>query len=1458
VLLQSELVSQAVVLAKEESNGNKRLVGYVVAKNYFDKEAIITFLSERLPDYMVPAIWIELESIPLTGNGKVDKGALPEPDASKLATNQYVAPVTDLESMLTGIWQEILSVERVGVEDNFFELGGDSILAIQVVSRANRLGYTLQPKDIFIHHTIARLSVAIVDRNGGAITAEQGELTGFSGLLPIQQWYLEQESKEVSHFNQSVLVSIDKSVTVEVLTEALRQICSHHDALRFKYYKQDGQWKQEYGAATEVRVIFEDVPEVDSLSTSLIAERTSKYQQSLDIERGRLLQPVLIRTPSREESNYLLLIIHHLAVDGVSWRILLKDLELAITQLSSNQSINLGGKSASYRQWYNKLEQYSRGEQLLSQRSYWQQVIDSYEPIKLDHKYYNEVKTSNIGRIQVRLPTEQTLGLIQQVPKVYHTEINDILLAALGKTLCSWSETSKIVIGVEGHGREDIPGGTDTSGTVGWFTNIYPLLLQVDTTNDNDELIKTVKEQLRRVPDKGLGYGVLKYIVKEETLQIKKCWDVTFNYLGRLDNLAGESTWIKGSGEGAEASRNEDQIIEEKLSVNGRVISGELILDWGYSSKHFNEATVQKIASAYIDCLASLITHCIEQERLFGSVNTPSDYGLGAEVNYKELDKFLQETVAGKQRKEQIEGLYRLSGTQQGLLFHSLYNKEAGGYIEQIICDLIAPDGDAVVKSWQYVLGQHSILRSAFYHDIFSVPVQCVYKHVDLPVVVIDYRHMAGLEQDAAIDKYKAGDRASGFDFKAPPLVRLALFRLSDEKYQMLWTSHHILFDGWSLPILIEDFLTNYEILASGQKVTITKEDKFEDYIRFLERLDQHDEAAYWSHYLHDVEQATMLPFIPTTTDRNRGVGTFETRNLKIDKILTSKVQAYAKRNWLTVNSIMQGVWSYLLHEYCGSDTITYGVTVSGRPDNLPYVDGRVGMFINTVPLKSQLKKGQIIVEWLQAVQQDQVASRQYQYTPLHRIQDYTDLHEDLFDTTLTFQNYPINNLLISHDWALKIENLHVHEQNNYPLSLTISIAEEITIRVIYNASLLQEEYLHEIENHFRNVLLQIVENDQADVDEIKLLTGVEEQQLLFHFNNTARRVITEETVVTLIEEQAIQTPEAIALIFKEKQLTYKELSRRSNQLAHYLIGEGVKPETLIPICIEPGFEMIIGILGILKAGAAYVPIDPNYPAERIQYIIEDTSAKMVISSQASRSKLTDVAELNIIEIDADNAAINIHPDRNPAVAFALNHLAYIIYTSGSTGEPKGVMIEHRSLINYLLNSKARYINGEKSNSGTFLHLSYTFDASITGIFMPLLAGKSIVIGSKDSLEVFKDATLLKYAPYDFIKITPAHIRLLEATLDKDAIAGLTKKLVVGGEVLHPGHLDYLKDNNIDLEIVNEYGPTEATVGCSTYSFSSISNITRHDSVSIGKPIDNVEIYVAGRNNQPGTHRRSR
>ncbi|HKH61041.1 MAG TPA: amino acid adenylation domain-containing protein [Flavitalea sp.] len=1445
VLQESQLVRQAVVMARTDKESNKRLVGYIVPEGSFNRDVIVSYLQEKLPDYMVPALWVEMQNFPLTSNGKIDKKALPEPDASTLIKTEYVAPRTEMQQNLAQIWCDLLGLKVVGIEDNFFELGGDSILTIQVVSRARRLGYELQPRDIFLHQTISHLSEAVLKQSAIRIVGEQGLLTGGCGLTPIQQWFLQSERQSHSHFNQSILLGIDKSVSSSILNLALEKLIQHHDALRFRYYQKDEEWYQEYGSSL-AKLAIEDLRTVspDKLGTA-VTQKADTYQGKLDIEKGQIIQMVWMQTPDSEKQNRLLFVIHHLAIDGVSWRIIVENLEFLLTGLQKDQKVDLGIKTSSYRQWHEALCQYGQRPKVVSQISYWEKILESYQPFSRDKANTQEVRFKDMGTQVIHLGAEMTTKLLQEVPKVYHTEINDILLCALGMTLNRWGDTDKIIVGLEGHGREEISKSIDISQTVGWFTSLYPVLIEMPKRQQPGDAIKSVKEQLRQVPDKGLGYGVLKHINKEKKLTTKAGSHILFNYLGQFDNVIKAGQWLAGVKESAGQRVSDDYVMNDQLQVTSYVQGGQLVLNWIYNSGNYDKEAINELVKEYQANLELLIDHCVVQQNS-GAVFTPSDYGLSAEITYQELDKFLQESYNCLPRRESLEGLYRLSGLQQGMLFHGLYNEGAGSYLDQFSCDLAAPDLNAFNKSWEKIIQHHSILRSAFYSDVFSVPVQCVYGNVELPVSIIDYRHMTDAERAEAIKRYAAEDRIKGFDFKSAPLMRVGLFRLKDDQYKMLWTSHHLLFDGWSLPILMEEFLSSYDMLVSGRELDQSKEDRYEDYIRYLERSDKEDEETYWRKYMSGIEQGTFLPFVEFSTQRTKGAGEFQTLYLHLDETVTDKIKTYSQNNRITVNTIMQGVWCYLLHQYTGNDDIAYGVIVSGRPDDLPGVEQRVGMYINTLPLHSRKKHNQKIADWLQQIQDDQVASRQYQFTPLQNIQLLSRVKGDLFDTILVFENYPVSKVVSEKKWSLNVRNVQMKEQTNYPLTITVGSSDQTSIVFHYNTYLLKDQIIQQISNHFENVLLQLIEFEAKQVSDIKLLTKAEEALLLEEFSNNVSEFPHDKSIVDLFEAQAAATPGSIALVYDRWKINYRELNERSNKLAHYLISKGVQKDTLVPLCIEKSVEMMVGILGILKAGGAYVPLDPGYPAERINLILQDTDAQIILTDKASRAKLqfTDSFEVVEVNIPAISDHINQQSSANPNIGVQVNQLAYVMYTSGSMGRPKGVLIEHGNVVSLVKGVDYVSISQEDILLSTG---AASFDATTFEYWAMLLNGGQLVLCNEHRL---LDAALLKEEISErkvtTMWFTSSWFNQLVET-DISVFTGL-KTILVGGEKLSEYHIMKMKTSFPSINVINGYGPTENTTFSLTYQ---IGEMEEGKSIPIGKPLSNRTAYILNEDLHP-------
>ncbi|WP_188938366.1 non-ribosomal peptide synthetase [Puia dinghuensis] len=794
-----------------------------------------------------------------------------------------------------------------------------------------------------------------------------------------------------------------------------------------------------------------------------------------------------------------------------------------------------------------------------------------------------------------------------------------------------------------------------------------------------------------------------------------------------------------------------------------------------------------------------------------------------------------------------MSSIYRLSGLQEGMLFHGLYDGQAGTYVIQLEGELLRLAEAIFRRSWGEVVRRHSILRSGFYYNEFKVLVQCVYREVEVPMEILDYRGRSEAEQREGMAAYKEADRRRGFAFGEAPLMRVGLMRLSEERYWMLWTHHHLLLDGWSVQVLMEEFLTVYEELVTGVEEQEQEEDRYEEYIRYLEGRDKEDEEGYWREYLSGVCGRTLLPFVREGVERNKGIGEYGEWEVRLGKEGTERVVGYAQGHRLTVNTVMQGVWGYLLSRYTGSEEVVYGVTVSGRPEGMRGVERRVGLYINMLPVRVVVKGEEEVKDWLRGLQEEQLRSREYQYSPLQAVQGWAGVTGDWFDSILVFENYPVSEVIGKRKWSLGVEGVKMHDRINYPLGVTIRVGEQIAVTFRYNVELLGEEVVKRIGVHFERVLQQVTGGEVKRVRELELMGEEEVRWLLEASRGKEVEYNRNKTVVELFEEQVDRTPGAVAVVCGGQKVSYRELEERSNQLAHYLRGLGIREEVLVPVCLERSVEMIVGILGILKAGGAYVPLDPEYPAERLEYILEETEAKVAVSRQKVAAKLPISEGVRVVLVDEEAAFIDERPVGRVERSLRPEHLAYVIYTSGSTGRPKGVLVEHHSLTNYLINGQTSYIENEEG--GSYIYLPYTFDAALTGLFQPLVYGRSLVIGEGGATEVFSAAIFRSNTPYCFIKLTPAHLQLLEAAMG-EGVELPARRLVVGGEVLSWSQLEWLRERGMELEVVNEYGPTEATVGCSVYRYQ-IGEEKGKGGVPIGKPIDNSSIYILDREGMP-------
>ncbi|NEQ81203.1 MAG: methyltransferase domain-containing protein, partial [Moorea sp. SIO2I5] len=601
------------------------------------------YLESRLPEYMVPSGFMVLSQLPITPNGKVDRKALPALDMAGSVSTEYVAPQTEKQKILAEIWKEVLGIEQIGIHDHFFEVGGDSIISIQIVARAQKAGIQLTTKQLFQNQTIAKqAAVAAAFSN---MQHKQGMVTGEVPLTPVQHWFFAQNLQQMHHFNQSLLLSVPPQLKPDLLLQVVEKILEHHDALRLRYRKTSNSWQQiNSGKSESIPFQVVDLSKYSETEQSRLLEETATVQQaSLNLSDGPIMRVVLFNLGS-EVQGRLLIIIHHLAVDGVSWRILLEDLFEAYNQLSQGETIKLPEKTTAFQDWAVRLVEYGQSQKLHSELNYWlNQPWSGGVSLPID---YPERKANNtVGNavnVTQTLSQEETTALLQEVLSAYNTQINDVLLTALVQTLGEWMGIQTVLIDLEGHGREELFADVDLSRTVGWFTSMFPVQLQL-LSKDIGEALKSVKEQLRKIPERGIGYGILRYLSQDEEIRTQlaalPAAEVSFNYLGQLNNSQSQQVSWQGGWESAGASQSSEINRVHLLDINALIVEGQLQITWTYNSRTHNPLTIESLAEKYINALQNLIVHCQSPD---AQGFTPSDFPT-VDLTQEELDDIIAE-----------------------------------------------------------------------------------------------------------------------------------------------------------------------------------------------------------------------------------------------------------------------------------------------------------------------------------------------------------------------------------------------------------------------------------------------------------------------------------------------------------------------------------------------------------------------------------------------------------------------------------------------------------------------------------------------------------------------------------------------------------------------------------------------------------------------------------------------
>ncbi|WP_162897104.1 non-ribosomal peptide synthetase [Chromobacterium rhizoryzae] len=1291
-------LSGCAVALRRSAADEKQLVGYLVARpdsgEAADSAAVQAWLEARLPGYMVPRVWVWLDALPQSANGKVDRKRLPDP----VVETGAAAAETEAEAALVEIWQGLLGLERVGVRDNFFALGGDSILSIQMASRAAERGLRLSPQQVFRYPTIAELAAEGCAAEEAGAQAEQGEVVGEVRPGPIQAWYLDWPGTDWEQFNQGAYLGLDGTVDAESLIGALQAVAQRHDALRIGWRRDGERWIQESGAGEPVEVKAVDLRGLADAEAALERDAAA-LQASLRLGGASLWAARLYRL---DEGWRLLWLAHHASVDGVSWRILLEDLWRAYAALSRGEAAAWPAKTVSYQAWSQRLWEWA--ETLPdSTLSYWREMDAPGMPLPGFNAAEDTVAAES--RVSLQWDAETTERWLRQAGEAYRMRPEELLVTALARALRQWTGAEECVLDLEGHGRDGLA-GVDVSRTVGWFTSLYPLRLPLSGELSGD--LKRVKERMRSVPDGGLAYHALRYGGRGSELG-GHARTVCFNYLGqwRLEE-GGEprSTWL---GEPPGGTRGAGMTRRYGLDVVAQVHEGRLRVDWLYSAARQREDAIKALAEGFRAELDAVLAHCQSPES--GGL-TPSDLPL-AHLDQSEIDAIERE-------HPRLEALYGLTPLQQGILFHSIADDGAPLYVEQLHWKMSgAFDAERFRQAWFDVAAAHAALRTTFRWRGLKSAVQIVHPRLDPDWETLDWGDVSA---DACASRFAALrelDRERGFDLERGPLLRGTLVREPGDAWRFLWSYHHAVVDGWSVPLILKQVLGRYAELGAGEAAPLPGS-RFLPFVNWLAARDAREQAEYWKQVLEGIEEPTPIGFAsPARGPQAQGQGR---RAFVFDAALREEVDRAARRAGVTRASLLTGAWALTLGYAGGGRDVVFGTTLSGRPATLPGVERMVGLFINTVPVRVGMDDDASVSQWLRQLHEQQSERARLGAASLTDIQRWAGYEGgELLSSLFVVENYPVDRTLARGDAGFDVSEFAAAEtRTNYPLVGQLIPGEETVLYVDFDASRYDEESIGRLGASFMHLLSQLAAQPDAQLGDLTLV-GDDEARRLIHDWNATPPVGEGYLLHAGIERHAELTPLAPAIIGVDEAMNYRELADETLRTARAVAAAGAKREP-VAVLLPRSARAVAAYSGVMRAGSAYVPADPAMPPGRLRDLL--ATVGYVLTTREHLPMLDGVAARAIL-IDETPPADVALPDAVP------DDLAYVMFTSGSTGKPKGVMITHHAASLTIEVFLRRY---EIGASDRLMCVSAAgFDLSVFDFFGAFTAGAAVLLAPESS-----------------------------------------------------------------------------------------------------------------------------
>ncbi|MEU0243399.1 amino acid adenylation domain-containing protein [Streptomyces sp. NPDC006235] len=1402
-------VRHTCVVARKNAAGGTYLVGYVIpAAGSEDLRAdeVKAWATEHMIEYMVPAHIVVMTEFPLTANGKLDRNALPEP---RIGTGTFVRPTTENERAVCAAVAAVLRLEEVGVDQDFFQLGGDSILAISLLTALRDAGLYVTARQIFTHSTVGALA-AVASREDVSTVDHRDVPTGSVVGSPIVQW-LGETTDAIDGFVQSVVLNTPPDLTADALDEILTAVVRRHDMLRARLVRAS-RWSF-------------DIPEPDRAvagwqeSDRPLDACVALATDALDPDNG-----VMLRAVWRRAAGQLVLVAHHVVIDGVSWRILMDDLATAWRQFTSGTPVELPPVGTSFRRWTQLLE---RAAFDADSSYYWRPLPAADQPV--GRRALSDADTVATERLRtVSAGPEITSALLGDIPARFHAGVNDVLLTGLAVALARWrrdlgQDQTFAHIELEGHGREGqfvAPSAgfePELSRTVGWFTTLFPVTVDPGTAADFTApayltaALKAVKEDLARVPDNGVSYGALRYLTDTEF--DAPAPQVLFNYLGRF--AAGEpGDWQLAQATGQLGEKRDPRMrLPRALEFNAiaePAPTGEydLVTTISWPDGMFTDEDIATLGGYFRDALAGLAA--LDPH----GGHSPSDFPL---VPLTQTDVDALDGPA-------LRDILPLTPLQEGLYFHSVFDDDsAGAYVEQQLLTLDGEvDADRLAAAATRLLTLYPNLAARFVALADGRVVSVLESGVEAPFTTLDRPGIT----DAELRDLAERDRRAGFDLATGPLMRYTLVRSGPGRHVLVQTVHHIIADGWSVPPMLRALLAEYH--APG---TVYPIGGFADYVRWLAGRDADESDRVWREQLADLPGPSLVAEGHTPSDR------FADTAVRPDQ----DIDAAARSAGVPLSVAVHSAWAVTLGGILHGQDVVFGSTVSGRDADVPGIEDMAGLFINTIPVRARWTATTTARDLLASVREHQGAVLPHQHVSLARIGRQAEAGS-LFDTLVVFDVATDVDALRRPGDTLVVTDLVNEGAPHYPLTLVVERAFDGRPRfnLIYDGELLPETTAQAILRTFTSTLTALLTRPDTLVDDVA--------------SEGARRParITPTTLGGLFDAAARRDPAATAvtqcgLDGGTRSLTYGELAQAKDELASALRAAGVGPGRRVAVAVPRSVEQVVALVAIVTAGGAYVPLDLAYPDERLEHILADAAPQVVLVDREQRDRFAELLTRTGVQ-----ARVLVQGDdlpqatTEPGPGAGWHDPAYVIYTSGSTGRPKGVVVPHSSVVTLLANTRPDMDFGPHDVWVQF-H-SFSFDFAVWELWGALAHGGELLVPEYG----------LTRSPVDFHRLvrergvtvlnqTPsAFYQFIEADRHAGEPLPALRRVIFGGEALDLGRLRgwVERHGTGSPELVNMYGITETTVHV-THRVLTEEDFGRGDDVSpIGSPIPGLVTHL--------------